>query len=201
MTRKKRKRKYRGEYIDGEGNVYRGDFLEVNLEGGNLEDLIEETLQADEDDKIIKKEAKKIKKLIDITSGEEDTLRRWYKLGKMLQFVDRLNLRTESARKEAFVRLFRDLHVDIERNPSLEKLIRYPQHMYTLAKLPEKIVFYEGMTWSRWFDILEYKTIVRDRKILYNIVKECCKNNWTTQELRKRLQLMNRMIKTKNEEP
>lgn len=200
MSKRERKRKYRGEYINGNGTVYRGDFLEASLKGGRLEDILEETLQADEDDKIIKKEAKKIKEFIDTTSGEKNRLERWYHLGKILQFTDRLELKGVSARKEAFRRLKKDLRVDTKRNPSLEKLTRYFEHMYILAKIPVKLVFYEGMTWSRWFDILEYKTIVKDKKILRQTVEKCCKNNWTADELRKELQSLNKMIKGKVDE-
>lgn len=197
MPRRERKRKYQGEYIDGDGKVYTGDFLEVNLKGGSLEDLLEEVLLADEDDKIIKKEARKIKDFMETTSKEKNTLKRWYHLGKILQFVDRLKLKGETARKEAFKRLKKDLQVDTTRNPSLEKLTRYFEHMYILAKIPAKLVFHEGMTWSRWFDILEYKAIVKDEKNLFHIVENCCKNNWTADELRKQLQLLNKMIKGK----
>jgi len=197
MAKRGRKRKYRGQYINGNGTVYRGDFLEVKLNGGSLEELLEETLKADEDDEIIKKEAKKIKEFIESTSGEKNRLKNWYNLGKILQFVDKLKLNSESARKEAFVRLKKDFRVDTKRNPSLEKLTRYFEHMYILAKIPVNLVFHEGMTWSRWFDILEYKAIVKDKKILCETVEKCCKNNWTADELRKQLQSLNKMIKGK----
>lgn len=195
MAKRGRKRKYRGRYINGNGTVYRGDFLEVKLNGGSLEELLEETLQADEDDEIIKKEAKKIKEFIDSTSGEKNRLKSWYHLGKILQFVDKLKLNSESARKEAFARLKKDLRVDTGRNPSVEKLTRYFEHMYILARLPMKLVFHEGMTWSRWFDILEYKAIVKKRKILCEVVEKCCKNNWTADKLRKELQSLNKKAK------
>ena len=195
MAKRGRKRKYRGRYINGNGTVYRGDFLEVKLNAGSLEELLEETLQADEDDEIIKKEAKKIKEFIESTSGEKNRLKNWYNLGKILQFVDKLKLNSESARKEAFARLKKDLRVDTKRNPSLEKLTRYFEHMYILAKIPVKLVFHEGMTWSRWFDILEYKAIVRNKKILYSVVKRCCGNNWSAKELRRQLQVLNKKIK------
>jgi len=195
MGKRRKVRKHKGKYVDGNGQVYEGDFLEVNLKEGNLEDLLNDALQAEEDDNIIGIEAAKIREYLKSAEREKDTLKKWYELGKMLQFVDRLNLNSETAKREAFTRLFKDLHVDAGRNPSLEKLERYPQHMYDLSKLPKDLVFYKGMSWSRWFDILEYKGIVNDKKILFEIVQKCCDNNWSASNLRKTLQSLNKKIK------
>ncbi len=195
MGRKKVKKRKR-KYIDGDGKEYTfDDALEITLGSGSLENLLEEALDLDEDDEVIKRRAVEIKDYIKKTSRAKNVLRRWYNLGKILQFVDDLNLRDESSRNEAFRRLFHDLMVDKGRTPSLEKVSRYPEHMYMLAKIPEKIVFYSGMTWSRWFDILEYKAIVKDKQAIYRIVRDCCINNWTAKELRSQLQKLNRKIK------
>ena len=109
-------------------------------------------------------------------------------------------MRDDASKKEAFQRLFEDLEVDPERNPSVAKAARYPEHMYRLAKIPEKLVFYKGMTWSRWFDILEYRSICDNHRILEDIVKACCDNNQDAKTLRKELQELNKKIKGANEE-
>ena len=196
ISKRKRKRKY----IDREGKEYIfEDSIEVNLKSGSLEDVLEVALKADEDDKIIQRKAIEIKNFIRKTSENKNTLKKWYELGKILRFVDRLNLKDEISKREAFQRLFQDLKVDTERNPSMEKIIRYPQHMYALSRVPRELVFYRGMNWSRWFDILEYKFILNNRKLLGEIVRECCENNWSTKKLRKELQIINRKLKSGNE--
>lgn len=182
--------------MDGEGNVYElEDAIEIDLRKGPLEELLETALSADYDDRIIKNKAGKIKQYLKKTSGSTDLLERWYELGKLLHFIDDLKLKDERSKREALQRLFADLKVDTERNPSLKKIVRYPKHMYTLAKIPRKLVFTNGMTWSRWFDILEYKSVSSNPEILKEVVKKCCKGNWDTKALRRELQLLNKRLK------
>lgn len=193
------KRKRTGKYIDGDGVEYEFEPIEIDLRKGSLESLLEDALGADEDDRTIREKSKIIRKYISKTAGNKDTLKRWYELGKLLQFVDDLNLRDDSSKREAFQRLFEDLEVDSIRNPSVAKIARYPEHMYRLAKLPKELVFYKGMTWSRWFDILEYKSICQNPMVLERIVRSCCKNNWSANVLRAELQKQNKEIKSVNE--
>lgn len=182
--------------MDGEGNVYElEDAIEIDLRKGPLEELLEIALSADCDDRIIKNKAGKIKQYLKKTSGSTNLLERWYELGKLLHFIDDLKLKDERSKREALQRLFADLKVDTERNPSLKKIVRYPKHMYTLAKIPRKLVFTTGMTWSRWFDILEYKSVSSNPEILKEVVKKCCKGNWDTKTLRRELQLLNKRLK------
>lgn len=191
----KRARKTR--FVNGEGNAYElEDAVEIDLRKGPLEELLEDALTAHEDDRVIKDKAKEIKRYLKKASNSTNVLKKWYELGKILQFIDDLKLKDEDSKREAFQRLFADLNVDAERNPSPSKIIRYPGHMYMLAKIPEEIVFYEGMTWARWFDILEYKSIFSDTEILKGVVEKCCKNNWDAKTLRTELQLLNKRLKS-----
>ena len=119
-------------------------------------------------------------------------------MGKKLQFVDSLHLNREEDRNEAFKRLFKDLRSSPVWNPSDAKAIRYPQHMYTLSRLPEKLVFHKGMTWARWFDILEYKSIANNMEILRTIIYKCTTENWNENELRSNLQKINKELSGKN---
>ncbi len=189
MGRRKRKLKYK----DGDGKEYIIEGSVVDLSQGPLEELIGEALDAEDDDKVIKERGKEIKEYIKNHEKSQNKLRSWYELGKKLQFVDKLHLNTEEDRNEAFRRLFQDLKSSIW-DTSDSKIIRYPQHMYTLSKLPEKIVFYEGMTWSRWFDILEYKTITNNMELLEDIIKKCTIENWSEDDLRNNLQRINKEL-------
>lgn len=192
MSRRKRKIVYK----DGEGKEYKIEGSVLDLSQGSLEELIGDALAADQDDKILKEKSKEIKEFIENSSNIPNKLERWYELGKKLQFVDTLNLNSEEDRKQALERLFKDLKASSPIwRASDSKAIRYPQHMYTLSKLPREIVFYAGMTWARWFDILEYKVIINNTEILRNIVERCTVENWNEEKLRHHLQKINKELR------
>ena len=187
-------------YKNGDGNVYEVEGTEVDLSKGPLDELIGGALDAEEDDKIIKQKSKEIKDFIKTAGNKKNKLKYWYELGKRLQFVDTLNLNKEEDRNEAFKRLFNDLKSSPAwKNVSVSKMIRYPQHMYTLSKLPKSLVFQKGMTWARWFDILEYKSITNNIEILKTIVYNCTEKNWNEDILRDNLQQLNKKLSNKNE--
>ena len=196
MGRRKKKMVYKGR----DGKDYKIEGTVVDLSKGSLEDLIGEALDAETDDRIIKKKSKEIKSFINAHINDKNRLKCWYELGKELQFVDSLHLNKEEDRNDAFKRLFKDLKSSSAWNTSDAKAIRYPQHMYTLFKLPKKLVFHKGMTWARWFDILEYKSIANNMEILKTIVYKCTSKNWSEEELRGNLQTINRELSKKNEE-
>lgn len=189
------KRKMKRVYVDGEGKEHELELIEVDLGKGSLEDLVEVALTVEEDDTIIMEKAGVVKNFIRKTAGRKDTLKRWFELGKILQFVDSLHFKDEKSRREAFRRLFKDLRVDPKRHPSEGEIARYPEHMYDLSKIPRRLVFHKEMTWSRWFDILEYKAVWRDQEMLKSLVERCCDGNWNKKRLRKELQTLNRKLK------
>lgn len=191
MPRRKRKR----IFVDGNGVKYEIEGPEIILGKGSLEDLLVDALGAEEDDSIIKENAEELRILFKQNTEKQNTLRRWYEVGKVLQFVDELNLKDDVSRREAFQRLFDDLAVDINRNPSLSKLTRYPDHMYRLARFPIDLVFYPDMTWSKWFDILEYRRICDRQDILESIIQRCCHEKWNVKTLRSELQKQNRALR------
>ncbi len=191
MPKRKRKR----IYMDGDGVKYEIDGPEIDLGKGSLEDLLIDALGAEEDDEIIQKKAEELRLLFNEPNERRDTLHRWHEVGKVLRFVDDLNLRDDASRREAFQRLFKDLSVDLKRNPSLNKLTRYPNHMYRLAKLPQSLIFRKGMTWSGWFDILEYRRVCENPEILADIIHRCCEEKWNAKRLRAELQKLNKSLK------
>jgi|GEM_PF-2219260 len=197
MVKKSKVRKLSRKYVDGDKHEHDlSGAIEIDLTKGSLEELVGQMLDAHYDDSIIKEKSKVIRRFLKTEASGMSALEvRWH-VGRILQFVDKLNLKGNDARREAFQRLFDDLKVDPKRNPSAAKLTRYPTHMYTLAKIPKELVFTKGMTWSRWFDILEYKHIVRNLRILRKLVRECCTHDWPEAELRKRVQLLNKKLKS-----
>lgn len=184
------------KYVDGDGNEHYLDVIEVDLRNGSLEDLVESALTAEEDDKIIGDKAVEIEEYLK-SAIYMNTLERWYYLGKKLQFIDTLELRDETSKNQAFKRIFSDLQVDLKKNPSFKTITRYPLHMYNLSKIPKNLVFYKGMTWSRWFDILEYKRIREDLALVKKTVIKCCGLNLNSKELRQELKRLNQDLKRK----
>lgn len=197
MSRRKKKMIYKGR--DGKEYPIEGSI--VDLSKGSFEELIGEALDAETDDKAIKEKSKEIKDFINnVYVRKKDRLESWYNLGKKLQFVDTLHLKTEEDKNEAFVRLFKDLKSSpVWKNVSTSKVIRYPQHMYMLSKLPREVVFHKGMTWARWFDILEYRSIVNNIEMLKTIVYKCTTENWNEDKLRSSLQHVNKKLSNKDE--
>lgn len=193
------RRKKKMIYKDRDGKAYKIEGTVVDLSKGSLEDLIGEALDAEADDKIIKNKSKEIKSFIKAHIDDKNRLKCWYELGKKLQFVDSLHLNKEGDRNDAFKRLFKDLKSSPVWNTSDTKAIRYPQHMYTLSKLSKELVFHKGMTWARWFDILEYKSITNNMEILKIVVYKCTTENWNENELRSNLQKINIELSNKNE--
>jgi len=190
-----RKRKF--IYTDRNGEDHEFEGFTLDLSKGSLDDLIGDAIDAEEDDKIIKEKSREIKEYINKNKNSKTKLKYWYKLGKILQFVDDLKLNSKEDQDEALLRIFKDLE-PVWGGKNSSKIKRYPYHMYTLSKLPEDLVLYEGMTWSRWFDILEYRKIVKNKDLLIKIIEECCKGNWTESKLRKELQKYNKQISDTN---
>ncbi len=197
MVRRKRKR----TYIDGDGkeHLLRGA-IEIDLSHGSLEEMLEDAVKAEDDDQVIAAKAEAISSFLKRTTKSKSTLDKWYQLGRLLQFIDNLKLVGEKAKREALERLFKDLGVDPSRDPSERNVLRYPYHMYTLAKLPKDMVFKAGMNWSKWFDILEYQRIVQNSVALKKLIDDCCTGNWDSTRLRQEVQKLNRLLKSQESE-
>jgi len=190
------KRKRKITYVDADGNeIVMEDAIVLDLSKGSLEDLIETAIDADIDDITIKEKANEIKKFLKEFPSKKVALERWYFLGKILSFVDKLNIVDEDAKREAFKRIFDDLKADSNRDPVVDKIVRYPLHMYNLARLPKDMVFSKNMTWSKWFDILEYNAVYQDKNLLREFVNKCSTQNWNSERIRKEVQNLNRKIK------
>lgn len=190
------KRKRKVEYIDGDGKKHiLEDAIILDLSKGSLEDLIETAIDAEIDDVRIKEKVFEIKEFLKSFPASKGALKKWYNLGKILSFVDKLKIKDDDSKKEAFKRIFDDLRADPDRDPSVEKMVRYPLHMYNLAKLPRGIVFSKNMTWSKWFDILEYTAVFKNRQVLKKFIQKCSSQNWNSGKIRKEIQILNKQLK------
>jgi hypothetical protein len=207
-------RRRKDKYTDGAGRTFKVDAVRIDLRPGmKIEDVVDQYLAANTDDQVIKTRAKEIKVYLEQTE-EVDPLERFYGLGQKLQFIDTLSSNSEEKRRgsifmtddkrEALRRLYLDLGVDPVRKKRISqtsKVPRYGERSYMLAKLPKELVFIKGMTWSHWFDILEYHRIFENRPMLEDLVKRCSEEDWAsgkTGKLRSELQRINAEIAEKS---
>jgi hypothetical protein len=183
-------------YVDGAGKKHKLQAIRLDVSLGLDDQTVEEYLDASQDDKIIRSRGEEIGRYLEKTE-KTDKLERYYELGRMLQFIDEISSNDED-RKDALERLFKDLK--IRKTVAKDRLSRYPERAYMLAKLSRELVFLPGLTWSHWFDILEYPRIFENRTVLEYLVKKCSKEGWAsgkTGKLRDELQRTNRELHSK----
>lgn len=207
-------RRRKDTYTDGAGRTFKVDAVRIDLRPGmKIEEVVDQYLAANTDDQVIKARAKEIKVYLEQTK-DVDPLERFYGLGQKLQFIDTLSSNSDEKRRgsifmtddkrEALRRLYLDLGVDPVRKKRISqtsKVPRYGERSYMLAKLPKELVFIKGMTWSHWFDILEYHRIFENRPMLEDLVKRCSVEDWAsgkTGKLRSELQRINAEIAEKS---
>jgi len=181
------------EYVDGSGRKHILDAIRIDVSSGVNEHVVDEYLDASQDDKIIRSKAPDIRNYLEQTEGT-NKLERYYELGRRLQFIDEISSNHED-RKQTLKRLFQDLK--IRKTLAKDRLDRYPERAYMLAKLPRELVFLPGLTWSHWFDILEYPHIFENHSVLDNIARKCSDEKWAsgkTGKLRGELQKTNAML-------
>jgi predicted metalloendopeptidase len=178
------------KYVNGAGRTHTLDAIKIDVSSGVDDQVIDEYLDASEDDKIIRSKAPDIRRYLEQTE-KMNSLERYYELGRMLQFIDEISTNDED-RKQTLKRLFHDLK--IRKTLAKDRLDRYPERAYMLAKLPKELVFLPGLTWSHWFDILEYPHIFQNRVVLENIARRCSDERWAsgkTGRLRGEIQKVN----------
>ncbi len=182
------------------------DAVQIKLKPGmKLDDVIEQYVASAFDDQEIKKKAREIREYM-IKTKDSDPLQKYYELGRMEQFVDSLasdspeklrgSVYMTDDRRQAIRRLVA-LGADPDRRTrgavSMKEYREY-ERAYMLAKLPQDLVFSEGLTWSHWFDILEYPRIYEKPELLADLARKCSEEKWAsgkTGRLRTELQKIN----------
>ena len=178
------------QYVDGAGRKHILDAIKIDVSSGVDDQVVEEYLDASQDDEVIRSKAPNIRRYLQQTQ-EMNRLERYYELGRLLQFIDDISSTVED-RKQTLKRLFEDLK--IRKTVAKDRLDRYPERAYMLAKLPTELVFLPRLTWSHWFDMLEYPRIFENRSILESIARRCSEERWASGKsgkLRDELQRIN----------
>jgi hypothetical protein len=182
-------------YVDGAGKKHTLDAIKIDVSAGVNDKVVDEYLDASHDDTIIRSKAPEIRNYLQETE-KMNKLDRYYELGHILQFIDEISTDDED-RKQTLKRLFQDFKT--RRTFAKDRLDRYPERAYMLAKLPQELVFLPGLTWSHWFDILEYPLIFKNRLALEKLARRCSEEKWAsgkTGRLRTELQKTNAELRS-----
>jgi len=158
------------------GEELHGDTLDRLKEEEEVEGLVNQAIAKIET----------LKKKYQITSQNIDY---FYRVGKILQFVDRRNnLRRQRGR--VWQRMSRDLApklFDSNYKNNNQESRRYPEFMYLLAKVPKK--FLKKASFYQWYEIMKFKEIYKKQKLLIKILK-ICKTGASGPNLRQKIKVL-----------
>lgn len=176
--------------------VIDGKELEVEMfdtrviPGEDVEEAIDSLLREEEIEKEIGHAIPKIDSIAEEYKSKKKDVWFYYKIGKVLQFVDKKGFAKEKTR--IWERVANNLRPEIffgKENPP-KKATRYPEIMYQLAKQKKENV--GKLTWSHWFEILQYPNIYNNSHVIQKLVLECIKYKLSREKLRNRVLEINR---------
>jgi len=186
MAKKKRGILRREKIVVG-GEEIEVDTFDAKVVLGSGEELesIEELLIEEEIEKSIQAALKEIETIATKYPGKEKDIRYCYQVGKVLQFVDNKGFTDRRGliwRRMAFD-LRPKLFTQKRNNPEESK--RYPEFMYHLGKQSEKNV--ARVSFDQWYEILKFREIYKDKKLLERILTVCEEENLSGIGLRGRI--------------
>jgi len=159
---------------------------------GKEEEAIESLYREDR----IEEEIHKAVKKIDIVDQEywhrKKDIWFYYEIGKILYFVEQKGFVKE--RNLIWERISNNLRPKVffgkDKPPKNSK--RYPEIMYLLAKQNKEDI--PRLTWSHWFEILQYPKVYENRQVLNSLIVECEAKHLSSTQLRKLIQEENKKI-------
>lgn len=191
MVVKKQKIKIDGKEVEVEV------FETAIIPGRNEDNAISELLKEEEIEKAVMEVIPQIERLWkEYSQGEKDVMY-YYGVGKLLQFVDKRKFVQQ--RSKIWRRMAKDLKPECffgkTETPQENKIARYPETMYLLSKQREEDA--KRVTWSHWYEILQYPKIRENKRLVRMLLDGCTKMDLTSQELRKKVQQLNRKLEDK----
>lgn len=159
---------------------------------GKEEEAIESLYREDKIEDEIQKEVKKLDDVAEEYKNRKKDIWFYYKIGEILQFVDREGFRKE--RGLIWERIADNLRPEIffgKKTPP-RKSKRYPEIMYLLGKQEKEDI--PRITWSHWFEILQYPRVYKNRDMLCSLLQECEVKGISSEQLRKRVQEENKNL-------
>ena len=177
-----------------DGKEVEADIFDTSLRpgSGKEDEAIESLYREEEIEEVIHKVLGEIDFIAEQYKKRKKDIWFYYKVGEKLQFVDE-NFIEEKNR--IWERIAGNLRPEIffgKKMPPKTHQERYPEIMYLLAKQKKENV--PRITWSHWFEILQYSRIYKDQKILEELLKECESRKYSSWQLRKRVQEINKPL-------
>lgn len=177
-----------------DGKEVEVDVFDTSLRpgSGKEEEAIESLYKEEEIEQVIHKVLRDIDSIAEKYKKGKKDIWFYYKVGEKLQFVDKDFI---EAKNRIWERIAGNLRPEIffgKKIPPETHQERYPEIMYLLAKQKKESV--PRITWSHWFEILQYSRIYKDQKILEELLKECESRKYSSGQLRKRVQEINKTL-------
>jgi len=178
-----------------DGKEVEVDIFDTKLRpgSGKEEEAIDELYREEEIEEVIHMVLREIDSIAEQYKKKEKDIWFYHKIGEKLQFVDEKGFSED--RNHIWVRIAANLRPEIffgKKTPPETHRERYPEIMYLLAKQKKEDVF--RVTWSHWFEILQYPKIYKNKNILEILLQECDDKKLSSGQLRKRVQETNRTL-------
>jgi hypothetical protein len=163
------------------------------------EDMIDLLQKEEQIEKEIQSIVKKIKESSKKYKKINKNINYFFDVGKILQFVNKKGY--EEIRGRIWQRIAHDLAPELlfgksktkkfGRSPQTESK-RYIEDMYKLAKFSKTVL--HKASWSQWDEILKFKDIYKNKKLLILILNEC-KNGLSGIPLRNKIKELRGILK------
>ncbi|MGH9879707.1 MAG: hypothetical protein ACRD5H_18925 [Nitrososphaerales archaeon] len=164
----------------------------LNIAGGKEEETIDALIKEEEIELEVKKVIERLNEISKAYVDKKRDIWFYFKIGKILQFVDSKKFTNE--RMQIWERIANNLIPEafFKRGVAPKKAKTYPETMYLLAKQNEVDV--SRISWSHWFEIFQYPKIYGNRELVKELLLECETRNLSSENLRKRIQEINKSL-------
>lgn len=162
---------------------------------GTEEEAIERLLREEEIEKQTTSLLEKIRRISERHPNKQKNILYYYEVGLALQFVDKNNLTKE--RGKIWQRLAHDLDPELfgGKKKDVTEAKRHPEFMYLLGKVDKKYI--RNASWDQWYEILKFKHIFKDQRLLEQVLFECASNHLSGIQLRNRIKQLRNPEKTR----
>jgi nicotinamide mononucleotide adenylyltransferase len=168
-----------------DGSEIEVDTFDARVIVGSGKELesIDELLRQEEQENMIQDALKRIDNIAKRYPDRYNDIRYCYAVGKVLQFVDTGGF--QERRGLVWQRMAYDLRPDLfGEKKSQREAKRYPETMYHLGKQTKEII--ARATFDQWYEILKFKNIYEDRRLLEDILR-ACEEGLSSIQLRQRI--------------
>ena len=179
-----------------------GKKVEVSIFGTSIKLNDKETLSNInnllEEEKIESSIGKMLKEIEHISLKypyKKKNLKYYYEVGKILQFVDKEGYadmkgliwgRMASDLKPKFFGGKKEIRSEAK---------RHPEFMYLLGKVSEEYI--RKLSWDQWYEILKFKQIYKEKKLLRQIINDCIKENLSGIHIRNKIKELRKKSRNK----